>query len=50
MKILANDTAILVPVAVSCVLRKFSQLNWNEFSFRMRPSISLRKRVGIGGL
>ena len=50
MKILANDTAILIPMDVPLFWRWFSPLNWNEFSFRMRPSISLRKRVGIGGL
>ena len=35
MKILANDTAIFVPIAVPCVWKKFSSLNWNEFSLTL---------------
>ena len=50
MKIFANYTVIFVPIAVPCVWRKVSPLNWNEFSFRIKPNISFRKRVGIGGL
>ena len=43
--ILANDTAILVPLDVPLFWTWFSTLNWNEFSFRMRPSISLAKEA-----
>ena len=49
MKILANDTAILVPMAVPCVRRSFSLMNWNEFSFRIRPSIPQGSVLGSVG-
>ena len=44
MNRLAKETAILVPITIPCIW--FFQLNWKEFSL----SISMRKRVGIGGL
>ena len=37
-------------MAVPCVWRKLSPLNWKKSSFRIKQSICLRKRVRIGGL
>ena len=50
MKILANATAIFVPIAVPRDWRKSFPLTWNEFSCRIRPSIFLKYLVSIGGI
>ena len=49
MKILANATAIFVLIAVLWDWRKYFPLNWNDFSCRIRLSISLKYLVGMGG-
>ena len=50
MKILAKATAMLVPMAVSCVCKYLPLLNWNEFSFKISLSAFPSKRLGMGCL
>ena len=50
MKILAKDTAILLPMAVPYVCKLFRLLNWNEFSCKISLSAFPSKRLGMGGV
>ena len=50
VKILANATAIFVPIAVPWDRRKSFPLNWNEFSCRIRLRISLKYLVPYRGI